>query len=115
MQCHRLMRARFASKKLPFPPLAEQRAIAAFLDRETVKIDAFVAKKERLVELLQEKRSALISRAATKGLDTNVPMRDSGIEWMGEIPAHWEVEASQAHLSSPTWCITQTHLGSRIL
>ena len=76
---------------LPLPPLAEQRAIAAFLDRETAKIDSLVAKKERLIELLQEKRTALISRAVTKGLDPDVPMKDSGVDWLGEIPAYWEV------------------------
>jgi type I restriction enzyme S subunit len=78
--------------RLPFAPMYEQRAIAAFLDRETARIDALVAKKERLIELLQEKRTALITRAVTKGLDPNVPMKDSGVEWLGEIPAHWEVE-----------------------
>ena len=72
-----------------FPPLPEQRAIAAFLDRETAKIDALVAKKERLIELLQEKRTALISHAVTKGLDPDVPLKDSGVEWLGKIPAHW--------------------------
>ncbi len=74
------------------PPVGEQRTIAAFLDRETAKIDALVAKKERLIELLQEKRAALISHAVTKGLDPTVPMKDSGVEWLGEIPAHWEVK-----------------------
>jgi type I restriction enzyme S subunit len=74
------------------PPDVEQRAIAAFLDRETARIDALVAKKERLIELLQEKRTVLITRAVTKGLDPNVPMKDSGVDWMGEIPAHWEVK-----------------------
>ncbi|MCB1034881.1 MAG: restriction endonuclease subunit S, partial [Acidobacteria bacterium] len=64
-------------------------AIAAFLDRETAKIDALVAKKEQLIELLQEQRTALITRAVTQGLDPNVPMKDSGVEWLGEIPAHW--------------------------
>jgi len=76
----------------PFPSLAEQRAIAAFLDRETVKIDGLVARKERLIGLLAEKRTALITRAVTRGLDPNVPMKDSGVEWLGEIPAHWEVK-----------------------
>jgi type I restriction enzyme S subunit len=76
----------------PAPPFDEQRAIAAFLDRETARIDGLVAKKERLIELLQEKRTALITRAVTKGLDPNVPMKDSGVEWLGEIPAHWEVK-----------------------
>ncbi len=82
----------------PLPSDAEQRAIAAFLDRETARIDALVAKKERLIELLQEKRTALITRAVTKGLDPNVPMKDSGVEWLGEIPAHWEVEAADVAL-----------------
>lgn len=74
------------------PSLTEQRAIAAFLDRETARIDALVAKKERLIELLQEKRAALITRAVTRGLDPTVPMKDSGVEWLGEIPAHWGVK-----------------------
>ncbi len=91
------------SQALAVPPEPEQRAIAAFLDRETAKIDALVAKKERLIELLQEKRTALITRAVTKGLpaaaaaqaglDPHAPMKDSGVEWLGEIPAHWEVLA----------------------
>ena len=72
------------------PPLPEQHAIADFLDLETAKIDALVAKKERLVELLLEKRTALITRAVTRGLDPNVPMKDSGVEWLGEIPARWK-------------------------
>jgi type I restriction enzyme S subunit len=72
-------------------PSQEQRAIAAFLDRETAKIDALVAKKERLIELLQEERTAVIARAVTKGLDPSVPMSDSGIDWLGENPAHWKV------------------------
>ena len=77
---------------IQLPPLAEQRAIAAFLDRETAKIDSLVAKKEQLIELLQEKRTALISRAVTEGLVPNVSTKDSGVEWLGEIPSHWEVK-----------------------
>ena len=77
---------------LGIPPLHEQRAIATFLDRETARIDALVEKKERLIELLQEKRAGLITNAVTRGLDPNVPTRDSGVEWVGEIPAHWEVK-----------------------
>ena len=72
------------------PDLGAQRAIADFLDRETEKIDPLVAKKQRLIELLQEKRTALISRAVTKGLDPDVPLKDSGIEWLGAIPAEWD-------------------------
>ena len=77
---------------LPLPPLPEQRAIVDFLDRETARIDALVAKKDRLIELLQEKRAALISHAVTKGLNPNAPMKESGVEWLGEIPAHWDVK-----------------------
>ena len=73
------------------PPLAEQTAIATFLDRETAKIDALVAEQEKLIALLQENRQAVISHAVTKGLDPNVPMKDSGVEWLGEVPAHWDV------------------------
>ena len=73
------------------PPLDEQRAIATFLDRETAKIDALVAEQEKLIELLKEKRQAVISHAVTKGLDPSVPMKDSGVEWLGEVPAHWAV------------------------
>jgi len=73
------------------PSAHEQTAIAAFLDRETAKIDALVAEQEKLIALLQKKRQAVISHAVTKGLDPNVPMKDSGVEWIGEVPAHWEV------------------------
>lgn len=73
------------------PQPVEQCAIAAFLDHETSKIDALIAKKERLIELLQEKRAALISHAVTKGLDPNVSMKDSGVEWIGQIPEQWKV------------------------
>ncbi len=74
---------------ISLPPIHEQRAIATFLDCETAKIDAMVVKKERLIELLQEKRVALITRAVTKGLDPAAPMKESGVEWLGEVPAHW--------------------------
>jgi type I restriction enzyme, S subunit len=76
----------------PLPSELEQHAIVAFLDRKTAKLDALVAKKERLIELLQEERTALITRAVTKGLDPSVPMKDSGIEWLGEVPMPWEVK-----------------------
>ncbi|MCE2667805.1 MAG: restriction endonuclease subunit S [Microcystis sp.] len=73
------------------PPLPEQQKIAEFLDQETSKIDKLITKKERLIELLKEKRTALISHAVTKGLNPDVPMKDSGVEWLGEIPEHWKV------------------------
>jgi type I restriction enzyme, S subunit len=78
--------------KIPFPPLDEQESISHFLDRKTSQIDALIAKKEALLEKLDEKRTALISHAVTKGLDPNVPMKDSGVEWLGEIPAHWHIK-----------------------
>lgn len=73
------------------PTVFEQNQITAFLDRETAKIDALIEKKERLIELLQEQRSALITHAVTKGLDPDAPMKDSGVAWLGEIPAHWKI------------------------
>jgi type I restriction enzyme, S subunit len=76
---------------IPIAPIVEQSAIAAFLDRETAKIDALVAEQEKLTELLKEKRQAVISHTVTKGLDPNVPMKDSGVEWLGEGPKHWKV------------------------
>lgn len=75
------------------PSESEQTAIAAFLDRETAKIDAFMAEQERLIALLKEKRQAVISHAVTKGLNPDAPMKDSGIEWLGDIPAHWELSS----------------------
>ena len=77
---------------VPLPPTGEQRAIVAFLDRQTATIDALVTNKERLIELLQEKRTALITRAVTRGLDSRVPMKESGLEWLGQIPAQWDLK-----------------------
>ena len=74
------------------PAAEEQTAIAAFLDRETGKIDALVAEQEKLIALLKEKRQAVISHAVTKGLNPQAPMKPSGIEWLGDVPAHWEIK-----------------------
>ena len=75
------------------PSLRSQAAIADYLDRETARLDALVAAKERVLGLLAEKRRALITRAVTRGLDPGAPLRDSGIPWLGEIPAHWGLVA----------------------
>src|SRR5690606_16058410 len=80
-----------ASLGVPYPPIGEQLGIARFLGRETARIDALIAEQEKLLALLAEKRQATISHAVTRGLDPNVPMKDSGIAWLGEVPAHWEV------------------------
>ena len=79
------------SIKIPMPPSKEQSVIAAFLDRETAKIDALVEEQRRLIALLEEKRQAVISHAVTKGLDPAAPMKHSGVEWLGEVPAHWRI------------------------
>lgn len=76
----------------PLPPTAEQLGIATFLDRETAKIDALIAEQQRLIELLQEKRQAVISHAVTKGLNPDAPMKDSGVEWLGEVPDDWKMK-----------------------
>ena len=77
--------------RLVFPPLPEQQAIAGFLDHQTAKLDALIAKKENLIALLKEKRQAMITQAVTKGLDPSAPMKDSGIDWLGEVPEEWEL------------------------
>ena len=82
---------KYAQCRLTLPPLPEQITIAAFLDHETAKIDELVAEQERLIDLLKEKRQAVISHAVTKGLNPDAPMKDSGIEWLGEVPVGWAV------------------------
>ncbi len=96
-----------AAFRIPAPSFREQTAIAAFLDRETAKIDALVAEQERLIALLKEKRQAVISHAVTKGLNPDAPMKPSGIEWLGDVPAHWEVR----HISSVSTKITNGYVG----
>lgn len=77
------------------PPQTRQRAIADYLDSETARIDALIAAKQRLIDLLDEKRRALVARAVTRGINPAAPLRDSGIPWLGEIPAHWEAERAR--------------------
>lgn len=79
--------------RITAPPFTEQTTIAAFLDHETARIDALIEEQQRLIALLKEKRQAVISHTVTKGLDPNAPMKDSGVEWLGDVPAHWEVIA----------------------
>jgi len=74
---------------IPVPPLETQKRIAAFLDEKTARIDALIAKKQALLERLAEKRQAIITQVVTKGLNAQAPMKDSGIDWLGQIPAHW--------------------------
>jgi type I restriction enzyme S subunit len=110
--CNKSTIAHFTAEKVeavpvPFPPSNEQTAIAAFLDRETGKIDALVAEQRRLMELLKEKRQAVISHAVTKGLNPHAPMKPSGIEWLGPVPEHWTVR----RVSSLSTKITNGYVG----
>jgi type I restriction enzyme S subunit len=94
--CNKSTIAHFTAEKVSavptvLPPVSEQATVATFLDRETAKIDALIEEQRRLVALLKEKRQAVISHAVTKGLDPHAPMKDSGIEWLGEVPAHWQI------------------------
>lgn len=91
-----------------FPQAEEQGAIAAFLDHETAKIDALIAEQEKLIELLKEKRIAVISHAVTKGLDPTVPMKDSGVEWLGQVPEHWNVTRVKFVCSKIVDCLHST-------
>jgi type I restriction enzyme S subunit len=86
---------------VPVPPERIQNRIADFLDRETAEIDALIEKQERLIALLEEKRQAFISHAVTKGLDPTVPMKDSGIPWLGEIPSHWTLTSIKRVVAIP--------------
>jgi len=89
----------YVKSQVLLPPSDEQRAIADFLDKKTALIDELIGKKRRQIELLTEQRQAVINQAVTKGLDPNVEMKDSGIEWLGKIPKHWE-------LSKVNWCFS---------
>lgn len=92
--------AQFGALVVPLPTLEEQHAIATFLDRETSKIDALIAEQEKLLALLAEKRQATISRAVTRGLNPDVPLKDSGISWLDKVPRHWEIVGLTKYIDS---------------
>jgi len=83
--------------KIPIPPLSEQQQIVSFLDTKTSLIDSFIEKTQRKIELLKEKRTSLINEVVTKGLNPNVEIKDSGVEWIGEIPSHWNLSLVGRH------------------
>ena len=99
-----LASSQVAKIRFGVPPPHETSAILAFLDRETAKIDGLVAEQQRLIELLKEKRQAVISHAVTKGLDPKAPMKPSGVEWLGDVPAHWEVKRIAALFGAVAEC-----------
>ena len=92
----------FFTFKTTFPPLSEQQTIATFLDDKTAKIDQTIANKQKEIELLKERRQILIQKAVTKGLDDTVPLKDSGVDWIGKIPEHWD-------------CVKLKYLGNAII
>ena len=98
----------YLNEVIAVPDLQEQCVISTYLDGETAKIDALGAKKERLIELLQEKRTAIVTRAVTKGIDPDAPMKDSGVEWLGEIPSHWSVSKLKSMVPKVTVGIVVT-------
>jgi type I restriction enzyme S subunit len=98
---------RYFEERAPFPSTAEQFAIGVFLDRETKKIDALVEEQRRLIKLLKEKRQAVITHAVTKGLNATVPLKGSGVKWLGDIPAHWSVR----RIGSVSTKITNGYVG----
>ena len=104
-----------AKISLNLPGSSEQLAIATFLDHETAKIDALIAEQQRLIGLLQEKRQAVISHAVTKGLNPDAPMKDSGVEWLGEVPGHWnQVKLRELATEDPS-SFTNGPFGSDLL
>ncbi|MBS9921585.1 restriction endonuclease subunit S [Vibrio alginolyticus] len=90
----------YLQESFVFPSYEEQQKIANFLDHETAKIDTLITKQEKLIELLKEKRQAVISHAVTKGLTPDAPMKDSGVEWLGEVPEHWDVSQLKHHVNT---------------
>lgn len=110
---NRLYTYAFGSIPCPYPDLGTQLGIVSFLDRETARIDLLIEKKRRLLDLLEEKRIALITRAVTQGLDPDVPMKDSGVSWIGEIPEHWEVVPLKFAASQIVDCLHSTPVYSQ--
>lgn len=96
----RISRSELGNIRIAFPPFGEQVKIASFLERETGKIDALIAEQEKLIALLAEKRQATISHAVTRGLNPDAPMKDSGVAWLGEVPAHWAIKRVK-HIKAP--------------
>ena len=99
---------------IPTPSLDEQKLILDYLDQKTKQIDALIEKKQKLIELLKEQRTAIINQAVTKGFDPNVPMKDSGIEWLGEIPEHWEVKRIKYLLKPQKGALKTGPFGSQL-
>ena len=111
---HRVSRTMLGNFYIPVPSIAEQEAIASFLDAKTKPIDDIIAKREKQIELLEEMKSAIISRAVTKGLNPGAKMKDSGIEWIGEIPEGWEMCKLKYILKSEKYNIKTGPFGTQL-
>jgi restriction endonuclease S subunit len=96
---------------LVIPPTSEQQGIANFLDDKLAQIDEYIAKKQRIIELLKEQKTVIINQAVTKGINPDVPMKYSGVEWLGEIPEHWEVKKIKRFLKSYRYGISDSIRG----
>lgn len=105
---------KYSCLSIPVPPITNQKGIAAFLSHKTRQIDDLIAKKKRLIELLQEERTALINQAVTKGLNPHVPMKDSGIEWLGEIPEKWSILPIKKILKEKKYSLKTGPFGSQL-
>ena len=104
----------FSNIEIPCPSIIEQTQIANFLDHETTKIDSLIEKQKQLIQLLKEKRQAVISHAVTKGLDPRVKMKDSGVEWLGEVPEHWRVAPLKYLIASKRGAVKAGPFGSHL-
>ena len=111
---HRVSRTMLGNFYIPVPSIAEQQAIASYLDAKTKPIDDIIAKREKQIELLEEMKSAIISRAVTKGLNPDAQMKDSGIEWIGEIPEGWEMRKLKYILKSEKYNIKTGPFGTQL-
>jgi len=100
----------FKRLPIPLPPRSEQDRIVAFLDQKTSEIDTAIAKKKRLIELLQEQKSILINQAVTRGLTPDVPMKDSGVDWIGKVPKHWKTMAIKRIFRSMEYGLSESSL-----
>jgi len=107
--------SRLIELPIVLPPVDKQKTIASFLDRKTTEIDALIAKKRRMIELLQEKRTAVISHAVTKGLDAKAPLKDSGVEWLDNLPHHWGMVPLKFVLLAKPGAIKTGPFGSQLL
>ena len=111
---YKIMSNEMAELKFPLPPFKEQTAIANYLDTATAKIDAAIAQQQKMIDLLNERKQIIINRAVTKGLNPNAKMKDSGVEWIGEVPCHWECRKLKSICANTQYSIKTGPFGSQL-